>query len=172
VYGTPGGYGTRQYARGPKGYQRSDERLKEDISERLMEAYDIDSSEVTVDVKGAKVFLEGVVPSRHMKHAIEDMVDVCPGVQDIDNRIRVSSPNYQGSTATGGDTSGWQSSRAPQSGTQSASAVSQAGMQANTSAQPGASSVGGSGATSVSASNPGGNAGSQTSSAIGSRTKQ
>lgn len=92
---------TRRYPPGPKGYQRSDERLKEDISERLMEAYHIDSSEVTVDVRGAKVTLEGMVPSRHMKHAIEDLVDCCPGVLDIDNRIRVTGPNYQGSSPTG-----------------------------------------------------------------------
>jgi hypothetical protein len=89
-----------RYPRGPKGYQRSDERLKEDISERLMEAYHIDSSEVTVEVRGAKVSLEGTVPSRHMKHAIEDMVDRCPGVLDIDNRIRVAGLNYQGSGPT------------------------------------------------------------------------
>jgi hypothetical protein len=79
----------RRYPLGPKGYQRSDERLREDISERLMEASYIDSSEVTVAVSGAKVVLEGTVPDRRMKHAIEDLVDACPGVQDIDNRIRV-----------------------------------------------------------------------------------
>jgi hypothetical protein len=79
----------RRYPPGPKGYQRSDERLREDISERLMEARYIDSSEVTVEVSGAKVVLEGTVPERRMKHAIEDLVDACPGVQDIDNRIRV-----------------------------------------------------------------------------------
>ena len=79
----------RRYPPGPKGYQRSDERLREDISERLMEARYIDSSDVTVEVSGAKVVLEGTVPERRMKHAIEDLVDACPGVQDIDNRIRV-----------------------------------------------------------------------------------
>ena len=78
-----------RYPPGPKGYQRSDERLREDISERLMEARHIDSSDVTVEVSGAKVVLEGTVPERRMKHAIEDLVDACPGVQDIDNRIRV-----------------------------------------------------------------------------------
>lgn len=78
-----------RYPPGPKGYQRSDERLREDISERLMEAQYIDSSDVTVEVSGAKVVLEGTVPERPMKHAIEDLVDACPGVQDIDNRIRV-----------------------------------------------------------------------------------
>jgi hypothetical protein len=65
-----------------------------------MEAYEIDSSEVTVEVQGAKVILEGTVPSRHMKHSIEDLVDACPGVQDIENKVRVAGPNYQGS-ATG-----------------------------------------------------------------------
>jgi osmotically-inducible protein OsmY len=72
--------------------------MKEDISERLCRAYHVDSSEVSVEVRGGKVTLEGTVPSRHMKHAIEDMVDDCPGVMEIDNRVRVASPNYQGSS--------------------------------------------------------------------------
>ena len=79
----------RRYPLGPKGYTRSDERLREDISERLMQAYDIDSSEVTVQVLGGKVVLEGTVPNRYMKHAIEDIADAAPGVQDVDNRVRV-----------------------------------------------------------------------------------
>ena len=54
-----------------------------------MEARYIDSSDVTVEVSGAKVVLEGTVPERRMKHAIEDLTDACPGVQDIENRIRV-----------------------------------------------------------------------------------
>lgn len=78
-----------RYPPGPKGYQRSDERLREDISERLMQARYIDSSDVAVQVSAARVVLEGTVPERRMKHAIEDLVDACPGVQDIENRIRV-----------------------------------------------------------------------------------
>ncbi|MDB6089367.1 MAG: hypothetical protein JWN85_2151 [Gammaproteobacteria bacterium] len=101
-----GGFGaplrSSPFPRGPKGYQRSDERLKEDISERLMEAAHIDSSEVTVEVRGAKVVLEGVVPDRHMKHAIEDLVDACPGVQDIDNRVRVGSAAERQGQGQGG----------------------------------------------------------------------
>jgi hypothetical protein len=94
-----GGRRTRRYPPGPKGYQRSDERMQEDISERLFGAYHIDSSEVSVNVAGGRVTLDGLVPSRHMKHAIEDLVDACPGVVEIDNRIRVAGPNYQGSNA-------------------------------------------------------------------------
>ncbi len=179
------GTGMRQYARGPKGYQRSDERLKEDISERLMEAHDIDSSEVTVEVKGAKVILEGVVPSRHMKHAIEDMVDACPGVQDIDNRIRVSSPNYQGAISSSDAASGAQTSRASasQAGTPSATTVTQTGAQGIGSSQSqsgsqsgaGQSGLGGSSNTGAasSTSTPGGNAGSQANNpTTGPRTRQ
>jgi osmotically-inducible protein OsmY len=42
-----------------------------------------------VNVLAGKVTLEGTVPSRYMKHYIEDLADGCPGVQDIENRIRV-----------------------------------------------------------------------------------
>lgn len=81
-----------RYPPGPKGYQRSDERIREDICDRLMRASShIDSSDVTVQVQGAKVVLEGTVPARRMKHAIEDVADSCLGVQDIDNRIRVQA---------------------------------------------------------------------------------
>jgi osmotically-inducible protein OsmY len=113
TYRQPPAYGSypvarnRQYARnpypqGPKGYQRSDERLKEDISERLMESHQIDCSDVSLDVRGGKVVLEGTVPSRHMKHAIEDLVDNCPGVQDIDNRVRVAGAMSQSQSQSSG----------------------------------------------------------------------
>ena len=79
-----------RYPPGPKGYQRSDERIREDICDRLMRAANhIDSSEVTVEVAQGKVLLEGTVPARRMKHAIEDLADACLGVKDIDNRVRV-----------------------------------------------------------------------------------
>jgi hypothetical protein len=72
-YGQGGGYGVqpRRAHRGPKGYKRSDERLKEDISERLMNM-DVDASEVSVEVQSGKVTLEGTVSERWMKHTIED----------------------------------------------------------------------------------------------------
>jgi hypothetical protein len=98
-------YARNPYPQGPKGYQRSDERMKEDISERLMESHYIDCSDVSVDVRGAKVVLEGTVPSRHMKHAIEDLVDACPGVQDIDNRVRVAGAMSQSQSSGGSQSS-------------------------------------------------------------------
>ena len=79
----------RRYARGPKGYERSDERIREDVSDRLMYRDDIDSSEVSVTVAGGTVTLDGTVPERRMKHAIEDLAEACAGVKDVENRIRV-----------------------------------------------------------------------------------
>lgn len=90
----------RTFKRGPKGYQRSDDRLREDISERLMMAENVDSSDVTVTVVAGKVTLEGTVPDRYTKHYIEDLTDECPGVQDIDNRIRVGSASRQTQSQT------------------------------------------------------------------------
>jgi hypothetical protein len=84
--------GSRRYRTGPKGYTRSDERIREDISERLMLADSIDSSEVSISVKEGKVTLEGTVPTRSMKHSIEDLADYTAGVTDVDNRIRVDRP--------------------------------------------------------------------------------
>lgn len=81
----------RRYPPGPKGYRRSDERIHDDLCERLMRARHIDSSEVTVEVKDSKVLLEGTVPQRGMKHAIEDIADACLGVEDVENRIRVAA---------------------------------------------------------------------------------
>jgi len=79
----------RLYARGPKGYSRSDERIKEDISESLWRAEDIDSSEVTVAVEDGVVVFTGTVPERWMRHEIEDIADNCMGVKDIRNEGRV-----------------------------------------------------------------------------------
>jgi osmotically-inducible protein OsmY len=112
----------RRFARGPKGYQRSDERIKEDISERLMQSHQIDSSDVTVEVKGGMVTLEGTVPHRYMRHAIENIADSCLGVQDIDNRVRVKSQQEQGqgqsqTTSSLGGTSVGGTSSAPSTAT-------------------------------------------------------
>lgn len=84
------GAGQRRFNKGPKGYSRSDERIKEDISEQLMSEEGIDPSEVSIQVTGGVVVLEGTVPERHMKYIIEDIVDGCIGVQDVQNQLRVS----------------------------------------------------------------------------------
>ncbi len=78
-----------QYGRGPKGYKRSDDRISEDIHDRLHNDGYIDSREVTISVQDGRVTLSGVVSDRQTKHAIENLVDSVHGVRDIDNEIRV-----------------------------------------------------------------------------------
>lgn len=75
---------------GPKGYTRSDERLKEEISERLSDDPLIDASDVSIECSNGKITLRGQVDERWMKYRIEDLVDRTSGVKDIDNRLTVS----------------------------------------------------------------------------------
>jgi len=95
-----GGYGGQQYPgamegrprtqrHGPKGYQRSDERIRDDICERLMYRDDLDVENVSIEVKEGRVRLDGEVPERRMRHEIEDICDSVLGVQDVENNIRV-----------------------------------------------------------------------------------
>lgn len=72
----------------PKGYVRSDERIREDLCEALGDS-GLDVSNVTVMVKDGVVTLDGTVTQRGVKHAIEDYADDCGGVKEIINNIRV-----------------------------------------------------------------------------------
>ena len=101
-----GGMGQHR-GKGPKGYQRSDERIKELLCERLSEDPEIDPSDVTINVTGGKITLEGTVDSRQAKNAIEDIAEQC-GVQDVQNNLRVQRPGQSGteSSGRGGSTAG------------------------------------------------------------------
>lgn len=74
--------------KGPKGYQRSDERLKELLCERLRDDPHVDPSEVTISVQGGKITLDGTVDSRQTKNIIEDIAEQF-GVQEVQNNLRV-----------------------------------------------------------------------------------
>src|SRR5215471_1893895 len=52
---------------GPKGYRRSDERILEEVSDRLMSHPDVDASDVEVHVVNGIVHLMGTVEDRHQK---------------------------------------------------------------------------------------------------------
>ncbi len=79
----------RHYGRGPKGWQRSDERIREDVSERLSDHPDIDASDIEVEVKQGEVILKGTVKERHAKRLAEDVAEGVSGVRDVQNQIRV-----------------------------------------------------------------------------------
>lgn len=101
--------------RGPKGYERSDERIKEDICERLADDPQIDASEIAVTVKSGVVTLEGTIDNRRLKHRVEDMADNCGGVKDVQNRLNVNRPGGPMTGSTGGTHAGAQASAAASS---------------------------------------------------------
>jgi hypothetical protein len=76
---------------GPKGYRRSDERIREDVSERLEDHPDINAAEIEVTVKDGEVTLTGNVDNRLSKRLAEDEAAHCRGVKDVHNNIRVVS---------------------------------------------------------------------------------
>ena len=101
------GYGSQQgehRGKGPKGYQRSDERIKEMVCERLRDDPSIDPSEVTITVLSGTITLEGTVDSRQAKNAIEEIAEQF-GSQEVQNNLRVQrtqqSPGMQSSGESG-----------------------------------------------------------------------
>lgn len=80
----------RNRGRGPRNYQRSDQRIYEDVCERLTDDDRIDASEVQVSVADGEVTLSGTVRSRQAKRRATDVVDDVRGVKDVHNNIRIS----------------------------------------------------------------------------------
>jgi osmotically-inducible protein OsmY len=79
--------------RGPKGYLRSDERLRETICERLTDDPRIDASDIEVEVKDQSVTLRGTVDDRRTKYAVEELVDRC-GPSMIQNELRTRTRSW------------------------------------------------------------------------------
>jgi osmotically-inducible protein OsmY len=90
---------------GPRGYQRSDARVFEDICDRLTVDPRIDASDIEVDVKGAEVTLRGSVRSREEKRYAEDVVEHVMGVRDVSNHLKVSRSDQVIGTARSGASS-------------------------------------------------------------------
>lgn len=79
----------RGYAgRGPRSYQRADDRIYEEVCERLTEDGIVDASEVTVSVENGAVTLSGTVPTRDQKWRAEECADDVGGVREVVNQLR------------------------------------------------------------------------------------
>lgn len=75
---------------GPRNYRRADERIAEDVCERLTDDHHVDASDIEVRVEEAVVHLTGRVRSRDEKRRAEDIAYGCRGVHDVQNALRVS----------------------------------------------------------------------------------
>jgi hypothetical protein len=125
---------SRGYAgRGPKGYRRSDERIREDVSDRLTWNAEVDASDIEVRVIDGEVTLTGVVEDRRAKRLAEDLAEDVFGVQDIHNQLKVRHGFLAGLTGEKADerevavTSGRDRTETSQKETRSGASVSRSG---------------------------------------------
>lgn len=77
------------FGKGPKGFKRSDERIREDVSEAIARQGWIDASDVEVRVQSGEVILSGTIAHREDKRALERMIEDLPGVVDVHNELRL-----------------------------------------------------------------------------------
>lgn len=75
--------------RGPKGYRRSDERIREDVSDRLTDDGWLDASAIEVAVKDGEVTLSGTVHARDDKRRAELLAESVSGVDNVQNNLRL-----------------------------------------------------------------------------------
>ncbi len=109
-YGTAGTVGTSAWqdyrGRGPRGYNRSDERIREDICDRLTDDSRIDASDVEVQVRNGEVTLAGHVRSRDEKRFAEDLTENISGVREVNNNLKVNREDVLGTARSGSSTLG------------------------------------------------------------------
>jgi len=100
-YGGPGsnqdGQQPGRFAgKGPKGYRRSDERIRDDVSEHLTHHGGIDASEIEVAVKDGEVTLTGTVDTQAEQRDAEAVAAQCSWVTGVHNGLRVSPGGSHG----------------------------------------------------------------------------
>lgn len=89
------GYGSFA-GRGPRNYRRSDERVREDVNERLTADPRVDAWDIDVRVQNGEVTLSGIVADRHTRRLAEEIVEDLPGVRDVKNDLRVGPGMFGG----------------------------------------------------------------------------
>ncbi len=100
------GEGNRQgqshRGRGPKNYSRSDDRIQDDVCDRLSDDESVDASGIEVSVSEREVTLSGEVDSKQAKRAAEDCAEAVSGVNHVQNNLRVKdSQSQKDSSETG-----------------------------------------------------------------------
>ena len=86
------GEGREHYrGRGPRGFRRSDERIHEDLCERMAAHPSLDASEIDVRVTNGDVVLDGTVRSRSERRLAEALAESVGGVREIRNELRATA---------------------------------------------------------------------------------
>ncbi|MBS3649204.1 BON domain-containing protein [Pseudaminobacter sp. 19-2017] len=82
----------RHRGRGPRNYMRSDDRIREDVNDRLTDDNWVDASDIEVMVSQCEVTLSGLVDDRMTKRRAEDIAEDVSGVRHVQNNLRVREP--------------------------------------------------------------------------------
>lgn len=132
--------------RGPRGYTRSDDRIREDVNDRLTDDPYIDASEIDVTVSNCEVTLSGTVGDRRTKRRAEDMAETISGVRHVQNNLRVRERTFGGTGTTAGASAMAGLGGTGSSGTgMSGSGMGSTGMSGSTTGTSGTSSTSGTG---------------------------
>jgi hypothetical protein len=75
--------------RGPRGYERSSDRIREDVCEWLTDDDELDASDIEVEVERGIVILSGSVADRAQKRRAEDIAERARGVRDVRNQLEI-----------------------------------------------------------------------------------
>jgi len=86
--------------KGPVGYTRSDERIREIVCEVLTDDDMIDATHIEVEVHGGEVTLSGTVEERSQKRMAEDRIENLSCVKDVVNQLRVRRSDSPASSST------------------------------------------------------------------------
>lgn len=102
-YGKPR-YGAREWSsretwrapgpfsgRGPRGYQRADDRIREELNDHLTAHGFIDATDIECSVHEGEVTLSGLVDSPETKRAAEYVAEGILGVHEVHNSLRIPS---------------------------------------------------------------------------------
>lgn len=81
--------------KGPRGYRRSDNRILEDLNDRLYDDPFLNATDIETAVQDGEVILQGTVEGRQAKRRAEDIADDVSGVRNVENRLRIRQGNAE-----------------------------------------------------------------------------
>lgn len=81
----------RYHEIGPKNYKRSDDRIREDVSDRLTDDPYVNAAEIEVSAANSEVTLNGSIDNREQRRIAELIAEHVSGVSHVQNNLRVKS---------------------------------------------------------------------------------
>jgi HSP20 family molecular chaperone IbpA len=74
--------------KGPRNYKRSDDRIREDVSDRLSDDPYVDASDIDIKVEDGNVILSGRVDHRESRRRAVQLAESVRGVNNVESHLR------------------------------------------------------------------------------------